>query len=97
MTLQQSRRLRAVLSKCNLDSEITKDQLNAIVRQETDFYTERCAARLRDVRQQQLTVEVIERLINRFPENPPAWVHRIVDRLIIGSEKFSAHTKEVWG
>ena len=66
------------------------------IRGEADRYSSASSARCRCQRNRELTAKVIDLLQQRYPVDPPAWVQRVVDRLLIDQEALSAMTAEVW-
>nr|BDD44866.1 hypothetical protein 6 [bacterium] len=69
----------------------------AIARQTADELTGRCAAHCQAARERELVEQIIYLLQQRYADNPPAWVHRVVDQLINDSERFQSLIEEAWG
>lgn len=66
------------------------------IHSEANRLSESASARCRCERNRQLTAQVIELLQRRYKDNPPDWVHKVVDRLLIDQETLSAMTREAW-
>jgi len=76
-------------------SQLSRIRSKSIVAQAADSHTKWCATQVNATRESELTGQLIELLMQRFPDPAPAWVHQCVDRLLNDSAAFQSVSQEV--